>query len=68
MKGCLSCWRVAAASTHIYTRRGGQPVTTVGLYRERHAEHLRQLADGQRWWNGERWEYPEQPRLGRTEG
>lgn len=49
-RGCLSCWRWAAQMTRIYTLRSGEPITTVGLYRERHAEHQARIAQGLDWW------------------
>jgi hypothetical protein len=33
----------------VYTRRNGQPITMVALYRERHARHLAARAAGTPW-------------------
>jgi hypothetical protein len=62
VRGCVECWRWAANSTRMYTRRRGlvedgarwgewEPVTTVGLYRERHAKHLEGVRAGT--WRGQ---------------
>jgi hypothetical protein len=46
---CIPCWYVASYWTQQYLTWNGEPCTTVGLYRERHAEHAARVAKGLPW-------------------